>query len=339
MADGERQKPTYPFRVERSAEQGRTIGGANGDVIYRERSLGREAAYLTAPMPAGQWPISLGTREPLFPLSFVEKGVVSVYYCSNRFRRVRNPPIETVCFQDRDKDGRFDAAVIGERNSGFVFEITGHWMEATGEDIEGSRVIRVGMPRAITPTPYAIKQIRPAPGEGGVIELRYAGLRRGVPAFDASFRAVADNKVLYTTQISATKQPDTRLPRATIPHPVVAYRASLVPPRRMGLAGPFPETPNPVPKDAAAIAAMIVEVAKADAKHVRATIVRAFAPWSWYRQNCADDEPELVYVDDGRLPALYSGQPVGLCEKTSWAQNGQWHIVGPVNANSGPIKK
>lgn len=330
-ADAERQEPpTYPFRVERSAEAGQQIAGATGAVIYREKSLGRPAAFLAAPMPAGKWPIDLGPDEPLFPIVFTEKGAASVFYCPDRFKLARRGPRETVCFRDRGSDGRFDEATIGERDQGFLFEITGRWLESTGEDVTGSRVTYIRPPRAIAPTRYAILQVRPNPGDEGMIEVRYAGLRDGKPAFDVSFRAATSKKALYATRVTAVKRRGTTL-RATLPHPLIAYRTDLE-------STPFP-APIPVHARALEVTSMIIDVTKADATRVSATIGRSYAAWSWYRQNCEDDAPELVHVEGGRLPALIRRGEVGLCEKTTWVQNGQWLIAGPENTNSGPLRK
>jgi len=215
-----------------------------------------------------------------------------------------------------------------------VFEITGRWIETTSEDIEGSRVVRIGVPRTIEPTRYAIAQVRPSPDNAVLIEVRYAGLRRGKPVVDVSLRAARSGKALYTKQITAGSA------RAALPHPLVAYRISRKSTRRIGLTGePFPIAPNPVPAGALKATQMIIDITKADATHMCGTIRRGYPGWSIYEQDCEEDAAQIVHVEQGNLPVLIRHGDVGLCEKVTWVQDGKWWIVNPEYASSGPLQK
>jgi hypothetical protein len=334
-ADAKPLQPSYPFRVERSAEAGAQISGTKGEVIYREISRGRLAAFLAAPPPPSQWPVDLGVTDPLFPISFQEKNVTTVFYCPDKFTLAYKAPHRTVCFADRDNDGRFEQAVIGERDSGFVFEITGRWIETAMETIEGSRAVRISTPRPIVPTRYTISQIRPAPGEEGIVEVRYAGLRKSAPVFDISFRTSTSKTAVYTERRFANRKGS--LMRATLANPLVAYWAQRIPPPRMGLAGPFPQLSNPVPKEAVQLTSMTIKITAASPTRMSAIIERAYPAWSWYRQSCEDDAPRVVHVDGGNLPLLVSYGDTGRCEKATWVQSGKWWIVSLETANSGPL--
>lgn len=336
-ADATRLPPGYPFRVERSANVSEQISAARGEVIYREISRGRLAAFLTAASPSGRWPVGLDPSDPLFPISFQEKATVSLFYCPDKFTLEYKAPHQTVCFADRDKDSRFELAVIAERDSGFVFEITGRWIEHTMEAIEGNRAVRIGTPQPIAPASYAISQVRPTPEAQGVVEVRYAGLQKGTPAFDISFRAAASKATICTERRSARRNGASV--RATLANPLVAHWAKRVPPQRMGFTGPFPQRPNPVPKDAVRLTSMTIEITSANANRISVVIERAYPAWSWYQQNCDDDAPKIVHVDSGDLPLLVHQGDIGRCEKATWVQGDTWWIVGTEDATSGPLNK
>lgn len=324
-ANAERQTSSYPFRVERSASTRSQISGATGDVIYRETSRGRDAAFLATPMPAGKWPIDLGPGDPLFPIEFGGKNITSVFYCPDKFTLAYKAPHQTVCFADRDKDGRLEQAAIGERDAGFVFEITGRYLESAPEAIEGSRAVSIGTPRAITPAPYSIQQVRPTPGEEGIVELRYAGLQMGLPAFDISLRATASKTIVHSERRLGRRGDHSM--RIALPHPLIAYWTKRSPQRLTDLS------------DAVRPTSMVIRITKADSEQVSATIERPFAAWSWYRQNCDDDAPQLVHVESGNLPLLVRRGEIGLCEKASWVQRDRWWIAGVQNAASGPLNR
>lgn len=84
---------------------------------------------------------------------------------------------------------------------------------------------------------------------------------------------------------------------------------------------------------------IVIDVVKADEAHVSAIIVGGYPAWSWYEQGCAEDAPQIVHVDEGRLPVLVRHDVAGICEKVTWVQDGKWWIVGRENASSGPLPK
>lgn len=312
-SDAEREFVVHPFRIERSAPVGARFAARKGEVIYREKSSGRDVAFLVAPIP-GKWAVKLGPGNALYPLTFILQSRKLKFYCPDKYEPKTSGFRASLCLRDSNNDGLFDQAATGYRMQGFVIELSGHWLSADRDNAAGSAVELLGQARPIKPAVYDIRRVQPYEGDEGIIEIRYAGLKNKTPAFDLTFRMANSTAPIYRARIAAERERGGTT--ASLRHPVLSQRS--------GFTLPYP-TPT-----------MVVTVSAANATRVAGTISKPYPDWVWFRQDCALTASELIKEDSGPLPYLHR-YSVGTCDSVTWEQDGSCWTLNPGSLEPEPM--